>query len=149
MRNRMSYQNFNVAVYCPVGDVNRITDFRAFEEKFRLLSDHVKVGRVYLECYRSEEWCTKDHLLEVKDFFESRGIATSGGITTCADSSKEGFASLCYSTPKDEETLRKAVALNSNLLRRSGADVCGRGCVFRQAWESGRRSCLPSGKRAR
>ncbi len=115
MRKSMSYRNFNVAVYCPVGDVNRITDFAKFMEKFRLLTDHVKIGRVYLECYRSEEWCTKEHLLEVKDYFESRGIATSGGITTCADSSKEGFASLCYSTPKDEETLRRAVTLNAEV----------------------------------
>ena len=25
--NKMSYQNFNVSVYCPVSNINKITDF--------------------------------------------------------------------------------------------------------------------------
>lgn len=113
--NKMSYQNFNVSVYCPVANINSITDFEDFDKKFRLLYDNVKIGRVYLECYRGMEWCGKQQLLKVKDFFESKGIAVSGGLTTCDSSDNEGFVSLCYSNEKGQEILKKAVALNAEV----------------------------------
>lgn len=113
--NKMSYRNFNVSVYCPVANVNKITDFEEFDKKFSLLYDNVKIGRVYLECYRGMEWCSKEHLLEVKKYFESKGIATSGGITTCDSSNNKGFVSLCYSQKKGQEILKKAVALNAEV----------------------------------
>ena len=113
--NKMSYQNFNVSVYCPVSNINKITDFEDFDRKFKLLYGNVKIGRAYLECYRGMEWCDKEQLLKVKAFFESKGIATSGGITTCDDSNNEGFISLCYSTEKGQEILKKAVALNAEV----------------------------------
>lgn len=113
--NKMSYQNFNVSVYCPVANINSITDFDDFDKKFKLLYSNVKIGRAYLECYRGMEWCDKEQLLKVKAFFESRGIATSGGITTCDDSNNEGFVSLCYSSEKGREILKKAVALNAEV----------------------------------
>ncbi len=113
--NKMSYRNFNVAVYCPVANVNHITDFEAFDQKFKLLYDNVKIGRVYLECYRGMEWCSKEHLLKVKEYFENKGIATSGGITTCDSSNNMGFVSLCYSNEKGQEILKKAVALNAEV----------------------------------
>jgi hypothetical protein len=112
---KTSYRNFNVSVYCPVGNVNSITDFEDFDRRFRLLYDNVKIGRVYLECYRAMEWCDKEQLLKVKSYFESKGIATSGGITTCDDGKDEGFVSLCYSTEKGREILRKAVAMNAEV----------------------------------
>ena len=113
--NKMSYNNFNVAVYCPVANVNQITDFEEFDQKFKLLYDNVKIGRVYLECYRGMEWCSKEHLLKVKEYFENKGIATSGGITTCDSSNNMGFVSLCYSNEKGQEILKKAVALNAEV----------------------------------
>lgn len=113
--NRMSYRNFNVSVYCPVGNINNITDFEAFDQKFKHLYGNVKIGHAYLECYRGMEWCDKEQLLKVKAYFESKGIAVSGGITTCDDSDNEGFVSLCYSGEKGREILKKAVALNAEV----------------------------------
>lgn len=109
-----SYRNFNVAVYCPVGNVNRITDLEEFDRRFALLYDHVKIGRVYIENFRGGEWADREQLRKVKGYFESKGIAVSGGITTC-DSEKEGFASLCYSDEKGVEILKKAVAMNAEI----------------------------------
>ena len=86
--SRMSYRNFNVSVYCPVGNINQIEDFEAFDEKLRHLYSNVKLGHAYLECYRGTEWIEKEQLLKVKAFFESKGIATSGGITTCDGKSR-------------------------------------------------------------
>lgn len=112
----MSYDNFNVSVYCPVMSINQITDFEDFDRRFRLLYGNVKIGRAYLENYRGMEWCTKEQLLKVKEYFEKKGIATSGGITTCDDNSKnEGFVSLCYSTEKGRKILEDAVRMNAEV----------------------------------
>lgn len=113
---KTSYRNFNVSVYCPVQNVKDITDLEEFDQKFRLLSDNVKIGRAYIECYRGNVWADKEQLLKVKGYFESKGIATSGGLTTCAgETNEEGFISLCYSRPEGRETLRRAVALNAEV----------------------------------
>lgn len=115
-RSRMSYHNFNVSVYCPVMSINQITDFEDFDRRFQLLYGNVKIGRAYLENYRAMEWCTKEQLLKVKAYFEKKGIATSGGITTCDDNSKnEGFVSLCYSTEKGRKILEDAVRMNAEV----------------------------------
>lgn len=111
-----SYRNFNVGIYCPVHNVNSITDLEEFDRKFGHLSDHVKVGRAYIECYRGMEWADREQLLKVKGYFERKGIATSGGITTCADGAREeGFISLCYSKAEGREILRKAVKLSAEV----------------------------------
>lgn len=113
---KTSYQNFNVAVYCPVHNVNSITDIDEFDRKFRLLYENVKLGRAYIECYRGLEWASKEQINKVKEYFESKGIAVSGGITTCGgENDQDGFVSLCYSNPEGLEILRKAVARNAEL----------------------------------
>ncbi len=112
---KTSYKNFNVSVYCPVQNINSITDFDDFDRKFKLLYGNVKIGRAYLECYRGLNWCSKEQLLKVKEFFESKGIATSGGITTCGAGGGAGFVSLCYSKPEGQEILKKAVAINAEV----------------------------------
>lgn len=114
-RNKTSYKNFNVAVYCMVSTVNGITDFEEFDKKFKHLYENVNVGRVYLECYRAMEFADKEHILKVKEYFESKGIATSGGITTCDDSNNEGYVSLCYSSEKGQKILKDSVALNAEV----------------------------------
>ena len=113
---KTSYENFNVAVYCPVANINGMIDLEEFDRKFKLLYDNVKIGRAYVECYRGMNWATKEQLLKAKEYFESKGIATSGGITTCAgETNEDGFISLCYSNPEGREILRKAVALNAEV----------------------------------
>ena len=106
----MGYKNFTTAVYCTVGDVNNIKDFEEFDRDFAHIEDHAHIDKVYLEYYRSDQWCSKEHMLTVKDLFNKKGIKTSGGITTCG-SGGEGFASFCYSKDEDKEKLRKAVEL--------------------------------------
>ena len=112
-----SYQNFNVSLYCPVFSIKDIDDFNAFDEEFQHIEKHVKIGRVYLENYRGEEWTPEEQLLKVKDYFEKKGIATAGGITPVAkgDPSRDGFVSLCYSKPGGEEQLVKAVEMNARI----------------------------------
>ncbi len=115
-RNKKSYKNFNVAIFCPVGNINNIDDFDDFDKRFQKAFGDIKVGRVYLEDFRGKETISKDRLIKLKEYFESKGIATSGAITTCAPTSPAfGFASLCYSSEEDCEYLKEAVKLNAEV----------------------------------
>lgn len=105
------YHNFGVAVYCPVGNLNEITDLEAFDKKFQLVYGNMHISKVYLEVYRGMEWIDKTHLLKLKEYFESKNIAVSGGVTTCDDAKGEGFLSLCYSSEKGIEIVKKAFTL--------------------------------------
>lgn len=113
---KTSYRNFNVAIYVPVGDINRIGDIKEFDEKFNRTFANVKVGRVYLEDFRGFETCDKEQLIKVKNYFEGRGIDTAGGITTCAAGKPEfGFASLCYSDENNCKMLVDSVKMNAEI----------------------------------
>lgn len=115
-RYKKSYKNFNLAIYCPVENINKIDDFDAFNEKFEAAFGDMKVGRVYLEDFRGFKTISKERLLKVKTYFEQKGIDTAGGITTCAANTPEfGFASLCYSSEEGQEMLRQAVKLNAEV----------------------------------
>lgn len=113
----MKYQNFNVSIYCPVGNINSITDFEAFDQKFQLIEKNIKVGKVYLETFRSGTTISKEQMKKVKAFFESKNIITSGGITTeDSNPSKEGgFHPFCYTSSKTIEKLKEIVTLTAEL----------------------------------
>lgn len=115
-RENMSYKNFNVSVYCPVGTIDFITDFEAYKDKFRKITDHIRVGHVYIENLRDQRLATEEQIIKVKTMFEEMGIRTSGGITTCAaDGKKDGFVSICYSSEEDLKILKDAVEMNARV----------------------------------
>lgn len=114
-KQNMSYENFNISLYCRIMELNAITDFEEFDRRFREKFKHIKIGRVYLECFRGMMWCEKEQLLKAKHYFESLGIATAGGITTGEEPGREGFESMCFSSERDVEIIRKAVAVNAEL----------------------------------
>lgn len=61
-------------------------------------------------------WASKEQLLKVKGYFESKGIATSSGLTTCVgEIRQEGFSSLCYSRLEGQESLWKVVTLKAEV----------------------------------
>ncbi|MBR2948335.1 MAG: hypothetical protein IKC46_00585 [Lachnospiraceae bacterium] len=113
-KENKSYQNFNLAIYCTVGDIKDIRDFEAFDKKINKILRHIKVGRVYLENFRTARWIDIEQLKKVKAYFEGKGIATSGGITTNSPSPDYNI-SLCYSSEEDREILKKTVAMNAEI----------------------------------
>ncbi len=76
-----SYKNFNVSVYVPVHNVNQMTDFSEFDKEFQHLQRNIRIGRVYIENFRGEQWAAEEQLLKVNEYFENKGIAVSGGLT--------------------------------------------------------------------
>ena len=112
-----SYKYFNVSVYVPVHNVNEMTDFQEFDKAFSHLEKNIRIGRVYIENFRGEQRATEEQLLRVKDYFEKKGIAVSGGLTPVGVRlpGRDGSVSLCYSKPYDEEKLLRAVEMNARL----------------------------------
>src|SRR5690606_2988690 len=110
------YKNFSVAIYCPVNDLIDITDFNEFSKRFAWIEKHVKVNKVYLETYRSGMMIDSEQMKRIRDFFQSRGIETSGGITANGISDDEGgFTSLCYTNPDTFRLLTQVVEFTALL----------------------------------
>lgn len=111
----MSYKNFNLAIYCTVGNLNAIDDLNVFKEKFSFLEKHLKIDKVYLETFRSFETIDKEKILKIKKFFNEKGIKTSGGITTAADERTGSFDSLCYTRESDRNKLKETVQFTAEI----------------------------------
>lgn len=93
----MGYKNFNVAVFCTVFDLISINDMKWFESKINFIEKHVKFNKAYLETFRSGNRIEKEKLLEIKAFFNGRGVQTSGAITPLPSYDPElSYGSFCY-----------------------------------------------------
>ena len=86
------HENFRVAVYIPVGVVERIKDPAWLDQSWEQIASQVRVDKVYIESYRSGV-LADDALLEtVKAFFTARGVQVAGGIAFAAGGDAAGFA---------------------------------------------------------
>lgn len=110
----MSYKNFSTAIYCTVQDLNAISDLNEFKKQFDWLSSKVRIEKVYLETYRSNTTITKEKILVLKHFFETRGIKTSGGIT-CTSGSLDHYESLCYTNSEQRDKLKEIAEFTASL----------------------------------
>lgn len=106
-----SYKNFNVALYMPAHNVIQCaeSDTKEYDRLFAHIYDNVKIGRIYIENYRSGCFVPKEQVLKAKEYFESKGIYCSGGITTCDDDYRRGYASLCYSNEEHRNIVLKSI----------------------------------------
>ncbi len=112
----MAYKHFGAAVYCPVGNLIDIKDIDAFAARFAFIEKHVKVSKVYLETYRSGAYIEREQLERIIAFFHSRGIETSGGITTdTVENGEGGFYPLCYTNPETRRMLTEVVEFTASL----------------------------------
>jgi len=93
-------RNFKVAVYIPVSIVEKMRDRRYLESSWRQISRGVKVGKVYIETYRSREMADGALIESVKKFFEDQGVEVAGGIAY-SDRSPGQFRSFVYTNPAD------------------------------------------------
>jgi len=110
----MGYRNFTLAIYLPVGNINSIDSIDEFDKSFGFIEKYLKPGKVYLETFRNSVKVENDKLLLVKNYFQSKGIKTSGGITTSL-ASDEAFRSMCFTNEEDKKTLKDVVAYTANI----------------------------------
>jgi len=108
------YRNFKVAVYCRVEDVLEMAETEWLAGGLDTLQQSINIDKVYLETHRSIRVAESAVMEKVKDFFEGRGIQTSGGITPVADEHDQ-FRSFCYSDPEHRAKLKEVVSYTAGL----------------------------------
>ncbi|PTX91561.1 hypothetical protein [Opitutus sp. ER46] len=106
------YQNFNVAIYIPVGLVRRFTEPAVLEREWAVISRDLRVDKVYIETQRDRVLADEALLERVKAFFATHGVATAGGITF-SDGGGGQFRSFCYTDPADRAFVRQAMELTA------------------------------------
>lgn len=111
----MGYKNFDVAIYCRVNELNNINDLDVFQNSFQFIEKHLKISKVYLETFRGGETIEKEKIIKIKNFFKSKGIKTSGGITALPELEHLGFNSMCYSNEDHRNILKSVVEFTAGI----------------------------------
>jgi hypothetical protein len=108
------YQNFNSAIYVPVNDMQRMAaDPKFMQDSFDVVHASIKFNKVWLEPYRAGQEVSEGDVRKVKQFFESKGIRTSGGIMAVQGAPGDWIRSFCWSNPAHREHFRKVVAFSA------------------------------------
>lgn len=111
----MGYKNFEVAIFCTVGNLIGIQNLDEFRKHFQFIEKNVRVDKVYLETYRGGHYIARDKMLEIKKFFDDKGIKTSGAITTMAEPKWDGFNSFCYTNRGHRDQLKSVAEFTAGL----------------------------------
>lgn len=112
----MGYKNFSVALFCTVNDLILIEQQNYLEDKISFIEKHVSFNKVYLETYRSGKLIGKEKLLKIKEFFNKRGVLTSGAITPLPTYDPElAFESFCYNNHNHMEVFLDSVKFTAGI----------------------------------
>ena len=110
------YRNFNSAIYVAIDDMRRMAaDPKFMQDSFDVVHAHIKFNKVWLETYRSDQEIGEADVRKVKQFFESKGIRTSGGIMAVLGAPGDGIRSFCWSNPAHRERFQKLVAFSAGI----------------------------------
>lgn len=112
--SRDRYRNFNVAIYCTVYDVQKMADLAWLEQRFDVISRHIKVNKVYLETHRDAIIAPEATMKQAKRFFVARGVKTSGGITYTVNE-RNRFQTYCYTDPEDRQKVKEIAEYTASL----------------------------------
>lgn len=117
------HDQFKVAVYIPVGQVERMKDPAYRDSSWKALSSQIHVDKVYIETYRSGQVADDATLQAVKEFFTAHGVETAGGIAyvgsgdnagnDSADAGAGQFISMCYTDPKQRDLVKRVAELTA------------------------------------
>jgi hypothetical protein len=86
-----AHDQFRVAVYIPVGVVEKMKDPVWLQQSWDLISSQVHVDKVYIESYRSGFLAGDAELESAKKFFADHGVQVAGGIAYAAGGDYVGF----------------------------------------------------------
>lgn len=105
-----NYTNFDVAIYIPVGVVQRFEDPENLTNDWNRIHAQLKVDKVYIEAQRNRDLASDALLERVKKFFLDRGVRVAGGMALSAGGSGQ-FRSFCYTDPADRQFVQQAAEL--------------------------------------
>jgi len=106
------YQNFDAAIYIPVGVVQRFEDRTVLEREWAVISHQLKVDKVYIESERDRQVAPEPLLEAVKRFFQEHGVRTAGGVTL-SDNNSNQFRSFCYTDPADRAFVKEVMEMTA------------------------------------
>jgi len=107
-----NYENFDTAVYLPVGIVRRLADPAVRDREWAVISRQLKIDKVYIESERDRVMADEQTLEDLKQFFTARGVQVAGGITF-SDNNSGQFRSFCYTDPADRAFVRHVAELTA------------------------------------
>jgi hypothetical protein len=108
------YNNFSVAVYARVYEVNQMSDLSYLSTNFEVMSRHLKIGKVYLETHRDMVVAEEATIVQARQYLESRGVKVSGGITITANE-RNRFETYCYTNPAHRQKLKEVATFTARL----------------------------------
>lgn len=108
------YRNFSSAIFLQVPDMRRMANDPQYrDESYGLIHSAIKFDTVWLETYVGGETTDEADVLKVKQFFQSKGIKTFGGIM--ADGDGTGNHSFCWADPAQREKFLNVVAYTAKM----------------------------------
>src|SRR5512133_1992697 len=102
------YKNFTVSVYARAYEVQDMADQKKLGETWNLISQQVKIDKIYLETHRDKLIVDEKTLQAAIKFFKSKGLKVAGGITYTIDESNN-FETFCFSNP-EHRAMAKEIA---------------------------------------
>jgi hypothetical protein len=106
-----NYTNFDVAIYIPVNVVHSFENPQKLEHDWSVISNQLKVDKVYIEVQRNRQTNTDALLEQVKQFFLARGVRVAGGMALSDGGIGGQFKSFCYTDPADRAFIKNAAEL--------------------------------------
>ena len=111
---KSNYKNFKVAIYTRAYEVQKMTDPEWLKSTWDVISNQVKVDKIYLETHRDLLIIKKDEMQKIIKFFKDQGIEVAGGITYTIDESNS-FETFCYTDPKERALAQEIIELSASL----------------------------------
>ena len=103
-----NYRNFSVAVYARAYEVQQMKDPAWLESRWAVITNGLKVDKIYLETHRDGVIPDQATLDRAKQFFKSKGVETAGGIATVVNE-RNRFETFVYTNPEHRKKLREIV----------------------------------------
>src|SRR5512145_420140 len=100
------YKNFTVSVYARAYEVRDMADQKKLEESWNLISQQVKIDKIYLETHRDKIIVDEKTLDAAKEFFKAKGLKVAGGITYTMNESNN-FETFCYTNPEHRQKAKE------------------------------------------
>jgi len=101
-----NYRNFEVSVYARAYEVRDMADPKKLEETWNLISQQVKIDKIYLETHRDQIIVPEKTLKSAISFFKSKGLKVAGGITYTINESNN-FETFCFSNPEHRKKAKE------------------------------------------
>lgn len=101
-----NYKSFKVSVYTRAYEVEKMKDLAWLDSTWNILSQQVKVDKIYLETHRDLLIVPGETLEQAKKFFLDKGIEVGGGITYTINEANN-FETFCYSDPEHRKMVQE------------------------------------------